>query len=113
MLNKTFFATAALSVVAGSALVACGGSDDISVATPTPLAEPFTIEVMGFNDYHGTLESPGTFGGTTAAPAASRPVVGGAEFMAAHITSLKILTFRSSPSLLKFSIPLCQTSCRL
>lgn len=40
---------------------------------------------MGFNDYHGTLESPGTFGETTAAPAASRPAVGGAEFMAAHI----------------------------
>ena len=89
MLNKTFLAAAALSLVAGSALVACGGSNDIPVATPTPLAEPFTIKVMGFNDYHGTLESPGTFGETTAVPAASRPAVGGAEFMAAHIASLK------------------------
>ena len=89
MLNKTYFSAAALSLVAGSVLIACGGSDDISVATPTPLAEPFTIKVMGFNDYHGTLESPGTFGETTAVPAASRPAVGGAEFMAAHIASLK------------------------
>ncbi|WP_029527685.1 bifunctional metallophosphatase/5'-nucleotidase [Polaromonas glacialis] len=89
MLNKTFFAATALSLVAGSVLIACGGSDDTSVATPTPLAEPFTIKVMGFNDYHGTLESPGTFGETTAVPAASRPAVGGAEFMAAHIASLK------------------------
>ena len=69
--------------------MACGGSDDISVVTPTTLAEPFTIKVVGFNDYHGTLESPGTFGETTAVPAASRPAVGGAEFMAAHIASLK------------------------
>ncbi|NDP61188.1 5'-nucleotidase C-terminal domain-containing protein [Polaromonas sp.] len=88
-MNKTFLAAAALSLVAGSVLVACGGSDAITVATPTPLAEPFTIKVMGFNDYHGTLESPGTFGETTAVPAASRPAVGGAEFMAAHIASLK------------------------
>ena len=78
-----------MSLVAGSVLMACGGSDDISVVTPTTLAEPFTIKVVGFNDYHGTLESPGTFGETTAVPAASRPAVGGAEFMAAHIASLK------------------------
>ena len=88
-MNNKIFAVAALSLVAGSALVACSGNDDISVATPTTLAEPFTIKVMGFNDYHGTLESPGTFGETTAVPAASRPAVGGAEFMAAHIASLK------------------------
>ena len=78
-----------MSLVAGSVLMACGGSDDISVVTPTTLSEPFTIKVVGFNDYHGTLESPGTFGETTAVPAASRPAVGGAEFMAAHIASLK------------------------
>ena len=89
MINKPFFAAAAMSLVAGSVLMACGGSDDISVVTPTTLAEPFTIKVVGFNDYHGTLESPGTFGETTAVPAASRPAVGGAEFMAAHIASLK------------------------
>ncbi len=67
-------------------MVACSG---ISVPAPTTPAEPFAIKVMGFNDYHGTLESPGTFGENTAVPVASRPAVGGAEFMAAHIASLK------------------------
>ena len=38
---------------------------------PAPAA-PFTVKVMGFNDYHGTLESPGTFGQSTAVPAASQ-----------------------------------------
>ena len=88
-MKKNFVAAASLSFMAGAVLVACGGNGDISVATPTTPAEPFTIKVMGFNDYHGTLESPGTFGETTAVPAASRPAVGGAEFMAAHIAILK------------------------
>jgi len=88
-MKKNFVAAASLSFMAGAVLVACGGNGDISVATPATPAEPFTIKVMGFNDYHGTLESPGTFGETTAVPAASRPAVGGAEFMAAHIASLK------------------------
>jgi 5'-nucleotidase len=89
LMKKNFVAAASLSFMAGAVLVACGGNGDISVATPATPAEPFTIKVMGFNDYHGTLESPGTFGETTAVPAASRPAVGGAEFMAAHIASLK------------------------
>ena len=85
MMKKSLVATAVLSLVAGTVLVACGGSES-SPATP---AAPFTIKVVGFNDYHGTLESPGTFGQTSAVPAVSRPPVGGAEFIAAHVTSLK------------------------
>jgi 5'-nucleotidase len=68
-----------------AALYACSGSDD-----PAPVVEkPFTVKMIGFNDYHGNLESPGTFGTSTAVLAADRPPVGGAEFMAAHVAKLK------------------------
>lgn len=51
--------------------------------------EPFTVKLIGFNDYHGNLEAAGTLGTSTAVPAASRPPVGGAEFLAAHVAALK------------------------
>lgn len=82
-MKKNLVAAAVLSLAAGTVLVACGGGSDSS------LVAPFTVKVIGFNDYHGTLESPGTFGLTSAVPAASRPAVGGADFMAAHVASLK------------------------
>ena len=82
-MKKSLLAAASLSLVGCAVLVACGGD-----SAPAPAA-PFTVKVMGFNDYHGTLESPGTFGQSTAVPAANRPAVGGAEFLAAHIASLK------------------------
>ncbi|CAN5384884.1 bifunctional metallophosphatase/5'-nucleotidase [soil metagenome] len=72
------FAVALSAVV----LAACSGGDTVST-------EPFTVKFVAFNDYHGTLESPGTFGINTSVPAANRPPVGGAEFMAAHVTKLK------------------------
>jgi 5'-nucleotidase len=65
--------------------VACGGSDD----DPPPPAAPFTLKVIGFNDYHGNLQSPGTFGTSTAVPTAQRPAVGGAEYIAGHVAKLK------------------------
>jgi 5'-nucleotidase len=88
------------------ALNACSGEDNppIAVASPTakpspsasptaspsPVATvPFTVKVIGFNDYHGTLESPGSLGTTTAVASANRPPVGGADFIAAHIDKLK------------------------
>ena len=52
-------------------------------------ARSFAVKVIGFNDYHGNLQSPGTFGVNTAVPAAQRPPVGGAEFMAAHVKKMK------------------------
>ncbi|MEO6321245.1 MAG: bifunctional metallophosphatase/5'-nucleotidase [Polaromonas sp.] len=70
-MNKTFIAAAVASML---------------VITPEPA---FTVKVIGFNDYHGNLESPGSFGENTSVPASSRPAVGGAEFMAAHVASLK------------------------
>ena len=89
MLNKKLVAVAVLSLTASAALVACNG--DAAPDVPIAAAAPFTVKVIGLNDYHGTLESPGTFGLTSAVPAASRPVVGGADFIAAHVAHLKKL----------------------
>lgn len=65
-------------------LAACS-SDKYTVSS----ADPFTVKIIAFNDYHGNLESPGTFAVNTSVPAASRPAVGGAEFIAAHVARLK------------------------
>lgn len=81
-MKKSFVAIAVLSLFASAALVACGGGE----VSP---GAPFTVKVLGFNDYHGTLESPGTFGQSSAVLAADRPPVGGADFLAAHIAKLK------------------------
>lgn len=51
--------------------------------------EPITVKIIGFNDYHGTLQSPGTFGINTMVPTAQRPAVGGAEYLAAYVARLK------------------------
>lgn len=55
----------------------------------TATKAPFTVKIIGFNDYHGTLETPGTFGANTLVPTASRPAVGGAEYMAAYVARMK------------------------
>ena len=89
MIRKNLMAAASLSLVACAAVVACGGDGDSTPVVSAVPGAPFTVKVMGFNDYHGTLESPGTFGASSAVPAASRPAVGGADFMAAHVASLK------------------------
>jgi 5'-nucleotidase len=51
--------------------------------------KPFRVKIIAFNDYHGNLESPGTFGVNTGVPAALRPAVGGAEYLAAYAARLK------------------------
>ncbi len=87
-------------------LYACSSSDDPAPVATTPSTTtttvvttpstttttsttPFTVKVIGFNDYHGTLESPGTFGTSAAVAAADRPAVGGADFIAGHVADLK------------------------
>jgi 5'-nucleotidase len=50
---------------------------------------PFAVKIIGFNDYHGNLESPGTFGRNALVPAAQRPQVGGAEYLAAWVARMK------------------------
>ncbi|MGQ0597332.1 bifunctional metallophosphatase/5'-nucleotidase [Aquabacterium sp.] len=63
-------------------------SGGVFAQTTLPKAA-FTVKIIGFNDYHGNLESPGTFGVNTLVPTASRPAVGGAEYMAAYVARMK------------------------
>ena len=72
------------TVSVATAIVACDDDDPVA---PGP---PFTVKIVGFNDYHGNLQSPGTFGVNTSVPVADRPPVGGAEFIAAHVARLKL-----------------------
>ena len=57
-------------------------------ATPpdTPRA-PVRVKIVAFNDFHGTLQSPGRFGAS--AQSAERPAVGGADALAAWVARLK------------------------
>ncbi len=50
---------------------------------------PFSVKLIGFNDYHGNLQSPGSFAPNLAVPSAQRVPVGGAEYIAAHVNKLK------------------------
>jgi 5'-nucleotidase len=86
-MKQNIFAVCSISLVAAAAVVACGGGST-SIGTGNYQA-PFTAKIIGFNDFHGNLESPGTFGENTGVPAASRPAVGGAAAMAGYVASLK------------------------
>jgi 5'-nucleotidase len=88
-MKKTYLAAAAATVAGTAILVACGGTNNAPDPVVTPPAVPFTVKVIGFNDYHGQLEAAGTFGTSTAVAAADRPPVGGADFLAAHVAELK------------------------
>lgn len=54
-----------------------------------PNRDPIQVKIVGFNDYHGNLQSPGSFGQNTSIPTAQRPPVGGAEYLAAYVARLK------------------------
>ncbi len=73
--------TACAAAILATSLSAC--------AAAIAPAQPFTVKIIGFNDYHGNLQSPGTFGKNTLVPAANRPAVGGADFMAAAVARMK------------------------
>ncbi len=60
-----------------------------ATAQTTAPKTSFTVKIIGFNDYHGNLETPGTFGVNTLVPTANRPAVGGAEYMAAYVARMK------------------------
>jgi 5'-nucleotidase len=79
---KCVLACAALAIGIG----ACGDSTAPAIALPKI---PFTVKIIALNDYHGTLESPGTFGATAAVAAADRPAVGGADVLAGYVKQLK------------------------
>ena len=75
-----------IRLLCASLAVAFAGCATAQSTAPKP---PFTVKIVGFNDFHGNLETPGTFGANTLVPTASRPLVGGAEFMAAYVARMK------------------------
>jgi len=75
-LGRTLLAATLASALAGAAIAQTA-------------AAPITVKIIGFNDFHGNLQSPGTFGQNTIVPTAQRPAVGGAEYIAAYVARLK------------------------
>ncbi len=75
-LGRTLLAAAVACASAGSALAQSASA-------------PITVKIIGFNDFHGNLQSPGTFGQNTVVPTNQRPAVGGAEYIAAYVARLK------------------------
>jgi 5'-nucleotidase len=73
------------SAIAVAVIATLGCAQAATVSTKTP----FTVKIIGFNDYHGNLQSPGTFGVNTSIPAAQRPAVGGADYLAAYVANQK------------------------
>ena len=71
------------------ALVASLATAFAGVACAQTANAPITVKIIGFNDFHGNLQSPGTFGQNTLVPTAQRPAVGGAEYIAAYVARLK------------------------
>jgi 5'-nucleotidase len=63
----------------------------LGCATGSTPTAPFKVKLIGFNDYHGNLQSPGSFAPNLGVPAAQRVPVGGAEYLAAHVNKLKAL----------------------
>ena len=82
MTRKTFALACALAAGAAALGWAAG---EARAQTPAPIV----VKIIGFNDYHGNLQSPGTFGVNTIVPAAQRPAVGGAEYLAAYVARMK------------------------
>lgn len=71
------------------ALVAALGTAFAGAAAAQTTTAPIDVKIIGFNDFHGNLQSPGTFGQNTVVPSAQRPAVGGAEYIAAYVARLK------------------------
>jgi 5'-nucleotidase len=63
-------------------------SSAMSSSSSVTHTTPFTVKIIGFNDFHGNLQSPGTFG-QTANSLSPKKAVGGAEYLAAHIAKIK------------------------
>lgn len=64
----------------------------LTAAVAAHAATPVSVKIVAFNDYHGNLETPGTFGPNTVgtyANAGNRPDVGGAEFIAAYVAGMR------------------------
>ncbi|MCX8003881.1 MAG: 5'-nucleotidase C-terminal domain-containing protein [Burkholderiaceae bacterium] len=61
----------------------------MAAAWRSEVGHTITVRVIGFNDFHGNLRSPGTFAASTAVPPAARPPVGGADYLAGYVARLK------------------------
>jgi len=81
--------TAILSKLGRTLLAASLATSFAGGALAQTTTAPITVKIIGFNDFHGNLQSPGTFGQNTVVPAARRPAVGGAEYIAAYVARLK------------------------
>jgi 5'-nucleotidase len=88
LLTERFMKITALAIAAALTTFAFGACAH-DWKHPKKPKEPVTVKIIGFNDYHGNLESPGTFGANTTVPTAQRPPVGGADAMAAYVQRLK------------------------
>jgi 5'-nucleotidase len=72
--------TRPLLLLAAALLAGCS-----SIAPPAPIP----VRLIALNDFHGHLQSPGRFGVDNSVPAEQRPVVGGADALAAQVARLK------------------------
>jgi 5'-nucleotidase len=61
----------------------------LAACADRPPAAPIVVKIIGFNDFHGNLESPGSFAANASVAAKDRPAVGGAEYLGAYIARLK------------------------
>lgn len=61
----------------------------LALAGCASTGQPFDVKLIGFNDYHGNLQSPGSFAPNLGAAAAQRVPVGGAAYIAAQVNQLK------------------------
>ena len=68
-----------LTILAAAALLAAG-----CATAPAPVH----VKLVAFNDFHGTLQSPGRLGANAGVPADQRPAVGGADALAAWVARL-------------------------
>ena len=79
---KHVFSSIGRTLVVVSAVMVFIAGGAVAQSTPQP---PITIKIIGFNDFHGALQSPGTFGINTLAVGAQRPAVGGVDYIAAYV----------------------------
>ena len=70
------------------ALSPASAQEQAKAKTQVRASPAFTVKIIGFNDYHGNLESPGTFSVNLATGNVAK-AVGGAEFMAAYVARMK------------------------
>ncbi len=85
--------------IALATTVACAAAAFAMPQAHAQAAPTFNVKIIGFNDFHGTLLSPGNFNATTqgtgnsaatpTAPAASAVAAGGADYLAGFVARLK------------------------